>query len=127
MTFLETLQNHLDAIQSRDLASFVETVTQGEAFSFLLPNGAYMSGRDEFIAFTRDWFADPDWQFSCELIRTVQRPELAMALLLVTYDDHDAAGVPYQLTYYLNLLFAQEGERWALVHDQNTLVKEMTR
>ena len=38
----------------------------------------------------------------------------------VTYDDLDAEGRPYSMTYVLTLVFARVDGSWLLLHDQNT-------
>jgi hypothetical protein len=34
----------------------------------------------------------------------------------------DEAGVAVQFQYFLNLIFAKQGNQWLLVHDQNTII-----
>jgi len=123
MNFQEQLQVHLTAIQQRDLPAFLSTMTQGEAVSCILPNGKYFERRSAFVDFTRDWFADPDWQITFELLKTIETAEMSIALLSVHYADKDATGTPYQLNYYLSLGFVLEDGAWRLVFDQNTLCK----
>ncbi len=120
MTFQKTVDVHLKAIQNRDMDAFLETVTAEEKISLILPNGAFIHQRKAFVEFMRDWFSDPDWKMETELLRTVETPGMAFVLLFVTYNDLDQNGEPYTLTYYLNLVFAKENEKWVLVHDQNT-------
>lgn len=122
MSFETTLRTHLDAIQRRDLPAFVATLTSAPELTLILPNGALISGRDEVISFNAEWFADPDWRLSYETVRTLEAGAMAFALLLVTYDDLDASGQPYQIHYYLQLVFRQEDGAWRLVHDQNTSI-----
>lgn len=124
MTFQETLQLHLQAIQTRDLPAFVATLTTAPTLTLLLPNGRFFEQREQVVDFMRNWFADPDWRMTGEVLRTVETGDMGLALLFVTYDDLDAQGQPYQLRYYLTLVFVQEAGHWALVHDQNTLAEQ---
>ncbi len=122
MTFTETVHTHLQAIQQRDMDTFLATLTEQEAISVILPNGTLFETRTAFVEFTRDWFADPDWRMTVALLRTAETAEMGVALLSVSYDDLDQHGQPYQLRYYLSLVFAQQQGAWRLVHDQNTLL-----
>lgn len=122
MTFTATLQTHLQAIQERDLNTFLATLTTDDSISVILPNGTLIETRSAFVDFTRHWFADPDWRMTAELIHTVETSAMGIALLSVIYDDLDQHGQPYQLRYYLSLAFAQQQGQWRLVHDQNTLL-----
>jgi len=124
MNFTETLHTHLQAIQRRDIDPFLATLTTDEAMSVILPNGTLIETRSAFVAFTRDWFADPDWRITTDVVHTIETSEMGVALLSVTYDDLDQHGQPYQLRYYLSLVFAKQQGQWRLVHDQNTLLPE---
>lgn len=121
MSFKATLAAHLTAIQTRDLAAFAATLTTTADCTLILPNGQLITGRDAVLDFHRAWFADPDWRLSLQPVRQLEAADLGLALFEVTYDDLDASGQPYQLRYYLSLLFANEAGEWRLVHDQNTL------
>jgi len=123
VNFAETLQVHLQAIATRDLTTFLSTLTTKPDLTLLLPNGRFFDQRDDVVAFMRNWFADPDWHMDCTVVRTVETRDMGLALLFVTYDDLDAQGQPYQLRYYLTLVFVQEEGHWALVHDQNTVTE----
>ena len=122
-TFQETLSTHLAAMQAHDFAAFLATLTSAPELSLIMPNGRFTGGRAEAVATLEQWFADPDWRIAFETVRTLETAELAMALLHATYDDLDPSGQPYQLRYYLQLLFARQDGQWRLVHDQNTLIQ----
>ncbi|HYF62852.1 MAG TPA: nuclear transport factor 2 family protein [Herpetosiphonaceae bacterium] len=121
-TFAETLSAHLAAMQARDFPAFLATLTDDAELTLIMPNGSFIGRRAEVAATLGQWFADPDWSIAFEPVRTLETAEMAMALLLVTYDDLDPSGQPYRLRYYLQLLFARQSGQWRLVHDQNTLL-----
>lgn len=123
MNFQETLQTHLTAIQNRDWSTFAQTVTQAATFSCILLNGKQIDNAREFLAFTQDWFADPDWQIGFTQLKTIETAHMSIAVLAVHYTDKDPTGAPYQLDYYLSLGFVYEDDAWRLVFDQNTLRK----
>lgn len=123
MNFQAVLQLHLTAIQQRNLAAFLPTLTQGATFHCILPNGKHIATVGDFIDFTQGWFADPDWQIAFSLLSIVETEQMGIALLAVHYDDKDPTGAPYAMDYYLSLGFVQEAGEWRLVFDQNTLRK----
>lgn len=120
MDFQQALEAHLDAITRRDLDAFAATLARSDELTVILPNGTRFKGYDRVIDMHSAWFADPDWRMEAELLHTVERDAMALAVLLVTYDDLDQQGQPYQLRYYLSLVFTQAGADWLLIHDQNT-------
>ncbi|MGN9838483.1 YybH family protein [Nonomuraea sp. H19] len=118
MEFSQALDAHLKAIEARDLDTFLETLHQDA--TLILPNGTLLRGKDAIAEFHASWFGDPDWSMRTETVRTETAGDSAFVVLSVVYDDLDPEGKPYQKTYYLTLYFARAGERWLLVHDQNT-------
>ncbi len=121
MNFQTALATHLAAIQTRDLAAFEATLTTGADCTLILPNGHLIEGRTAVLDFHREWFADPDWRLVLQPLRQIETVSTGLALFEVTYHDLDADGQPYELRYYLSLLFVNEAGEWRLVHDQNTL------
>lgn len=122
LTFQQALQRHLTAVQERDLATFRETIASDGSLALILPNGTYLDEYQEIIEMHQEWFADPEWRMSVELVNQRETPVMASALCLVTYDDVDEAGAAVQFQYFLNLIFAKQGNQWLLVHDQNTII-----
>ncbi len=120
MNFIETLQAHLYAIQSRDFELYVSTLSEQEELTLLTLSGQMTLWRVDFVETMKGWLADPDWKIKFEVIRAYETAEMGFALLYVNYDDVDGEGTPYHLDYFLNLIFAQENGSWRLVHDQNT-------
>jgi len=121
-TFQQALQRHLTAVQERDLATFVDTIASDGSLALILPNGSYLDEYQEIVEMHQEWFADSEWRMSVELVNQRETPMMATALCLVTYEDVDEAGEPVQFQYFLNLIFAKQGNQWLLVHDQNTVI-----
>ena len=122
MSFQKALERHLQAIQEHDVETFLETVAQDGSLTVILPNGNLLDNYDEIAELHQEWFADPEWQMTTELVNMRESKEMATALLLVTYEDVDEEGEPIQFQYFLNLIFAKQGEEWLVIHDQNTLI-----
>ncbi len=123
MSFDQTLQTLLEAIQHRDLDQFLATVSIGEDVSFILPNGALIEGRAAFINLNTAWFADPDWQMDVKVLRTIETPEMAFALMLADYKDATIATEPYAKQHYFSLVFTKKDGGWVLIHDQTSVVQ----
>ncbi len=114
-----TIQAHLDAIQNRDLDTLLDTITTGERLTLIFPDGTLYETRAEYVAFHKEWFADPNWTMTFEPIRTVESPGLATVLLRTTYEDDGPAS---RRQGFLALTFADGGDGWRLVMDQNTRI-----
>jgi uncharacterized protein (TIGR02246 family) len=118
LSFSEAVDRHLAAVTARDLDAYLATVH--DDVSLVLPNGRLLEGREAVAEFHRDWFGDPDWSWTLSPIRTAATENAGVALFAVDYRDLDATGRPYQMTYSLSLTFTKTGDRWLLLHDQNT-------
>jgi ketosteroid isomerase-like protein len=122
MNFQQTLERHLQAVQDHDVDAFLKTVAQDGSLTMILPNGALLDSYEEIEELHQEWFADPEWQLTTELVTQHESDTMASALFLVDYQDVDEEGAPVQFQYFLNLLFANRGGEWLLVHDQNTII-----
>ena len=124
-TFQQALQRHLTAIQAHDLDTFLDTIANDGTLTLILPDGSYLDDYEEIVELHKEWFADQQWKMTTELVATHESAEMASALSLVTYADVDEEGQPVELQYFLNLLFAKQGNKWVVVHDQNTITDLM--
>ncbi|MEZ4865912.1 MAG: nuclear transport factor 2 family protein [Caldilineaceae bacterium] len=123
MTFQQALQRHLTAIQEHDIDTFLETIVADGTLSLILPNGDYLDDYQEIVELHQEWFADPEWRMTTELITQHESDAMASALLLVNYEDVDEEGEAVQFQYFLNLIFVKQGDQWLVVHDQNTMIE----
>lgn len=117
--FEPALSAHLAAIEARDLEAFKATITSGDDLEVIFPNGEVLASTSEVIAFHEEWFADPDWRWDGEVVKTEAGADMAYAL--VRYDYRDTPdGAPR--TSWLALIFGLEDDEWRLIHDQNTRI-----
>jgi uncharacterized protein (TIGR02246 family) len=120
MDFPDAVNLHLAAIGKRDLDGYLATVHP--EVTMIMPDGRLLTGLDEVTAVHRDWFGDPDWSWELDLRRTVTAGDTGLAVFAADYHDLDGEGRPYELSYLLSLVFVRDGDRWLLLHDQNTLL-----
>lgn len=122
MSFQQALERHLQAVKEHDIDAFLDTIATDGSLTMILPNGNLLDSYDEIVELHQEWFADPEWQMTTELVNTHVSSEMASALLLVNYSDVDEDGHPVQFQYFLNLLFVSRNDKWLLIHDQNTII-----
>ncbi|MFS8638456.1 MAG: nuclear transport factor 2 family protein [Gemmatimonadota bacterium] len=119
--FEATLNRHLDAIRTRDLAGIEATITSGPELVLIFPNGHRTTTRDEYMDFHRNWFASDTWTMHIEVLDVEVGRDFAIAMTRTLYEDV-ADGERVQSRSWLTLTFRREGDRWALYHDQNTRI-----
>lgn len=117
-----TVSRHLDAIQQRDFAAFESTLRPDGPIDFILPSGRHSDDSAAFRSMLKEWFETPGWTFDYDVVRRHAGSDLGSALLRVRYRESDRGGQPYALDHFLLLIFQKTGDRWHLVHDQNTAI-----
>ena len=117
-----TVSRHLDAIQQRDFERFESTLATHGTIDFILPSGRYSDDPVAYRGMLKEWFETPGWTFDYDVLRRIEGTDLGSVLLRVRYREADRGGKPYALDHFLLLVFQKSGDRWLLVHDQNTTI-----
>ena len=121
--FRAAVEAHLAAISARDMDRLLRTLTGGNDLTMIAPNGYKFDTRQQYIDFHRQWFAtNDDGKLAAEIVRLIESPALAHALIKYRYSSKDKAGKPQVIDSWLALTFALEDGSWRLVFDQNTLL-----
>ena len=120
--FETLLQQHLAALQSRDIKAYAATITRSETLYLVLPDGKLIPTRFGVIDYYRKWFADPSWRMRFERLRTLVGKDSAVVFFHTVYDGNGNNGEPAHSEGYLTLTFRHEPQGWALVHEQNTRI-----
>jgi ketosteroid isomerase-like protein len=122
--FRTALETHLSAISGRNMDALLPTITGGKDLPMIAPNGFKFDTRQQYVDFHRQWFATKDQgKLDFEIVRVIETPALALALVKYRYSSRDKAG-KLQVSYnWLALTFAFENGSWRLVFDQNTPIE----
>jgi ketosteroid isomerase-like protein len=123
MTFRETLDKHLQAIQNRDLDALVSTLP-ADQLVLVMSDGKDARTVREFVDAHRGWFAMPDWELRTEPLQTFETADVGVAVLRLDYSDLRPDHSRFHEYSVLTLIFARQGDRWVMVHDQNTPIRE---
>ena len=87
----------------------------------IAPNGFKFDTRQQYVDFHRQWFATKDQgKLDFEIVRVIETPALAHALVKYRYSSRDKAGKLQVSDNWLALTFAFENGSWRLIFDQNT-------
>lgn len=119
MTFHETLEKHLKAIQERDLEALASTLP-AEGLTLITSDGHLVRSTAAFLARHRDWFAMPYWALDVREVHVEETAEMGAAVLRLDYREEPPGRPPLRQESYLTLLFRRQGDRWVMVLDQNT-------
>lgn len=111
------MQDHLNAISSRDIAAFKENLTRDDKLYTIVQNGYAFTTPSELIAIHEQWFEDLNWIWEGKVIHKIVGEDMAMALIKYEYRAKPA-DEPFS-TWLLYVFQLQEG-KWRIVHDQNT-------
>jgi uncharacterized protein (TIGR02246 family) len=121
--FRSALAEHLGAIRDRDLARLAATVAP-DGLVLVMSDGRLIREPADFLEAHRGWFAMDNWTLDTESVQTFEGPELGVAVLRLTYHERPAGRPPVTQQSYLTLVFQRRGDRWVMVQDQNTPIKQ---
>jgi len=119
--FVNAVEIHLKVIAERDIQTFAEFLHPDYNCIIILPNGGMIEGHDNILNFHKQWFEDQDWRMETKTIDIFITDTTGYVLLDVVYHDLDEGGNPYEMKYFLSLLFVKIDGKWILIRDQNTL------
>lgn len=121
LSFNETLQKHLDAISQKNLDVIKATVA--DSVTLIFPDGEVLRSKQKFVEFHINWFKDPAWKMTTEILRVQEDGQLAYGLVKYKLINYNKDGsTKSQSTTYLVLVFEKQKSGWKLVHDQNTKI-----
>lgn len=123
MQFDQMIEKFMEAIRQKDLGQVLSLISVDENICEILLNGMAIKGRSAFLNLQAAWFSDPDWQLDYKILRTIETPEMAYALLLIDYRDPKMGDEDYEKQHYVSLAFTKKDDKWVLFHDQTTVVK----
>jgi len=119
--FKSAVEAHLKSILERDFSAFSEFLHPSHNCIVIFPNGGMIEGFENVLNFHKEWFQDLDWRMDAKIVDIFAVNNIGYALLDVVYHDFDQDGKPYDIKYFLSLLFIKADDKWILLRDQNTL------
>jgi hypothetical protein len=123
MTFRETLQRHVRATCTRDLAEVIETIP-ADALDLITADGRLVRSAAEFVQMHAAWFAQSTWSLDATVVSVIESPQMGVALLRLDYRDDPPNQPPVRQASYLSLVFALREGKWVMLQDQNTPIKD---
>jgi ketosteroid isomerase-like protein len=118
MTLRDTVEEHLRAIEARDLDALAATLA-GEELVLVMADGKLVRSAREFLDAHRAWFAMPGWTLRARELELFEGADLGVALFELDYREPPAT----HSRSYLTLVFQKQQGRWRMVLDQNTPIK----
>lgn len=114
LSFRETLQRHLEAIQNRDLRALADTVAES-VLVLITAEGRLLRSAQQFLDAHRAWFALENWKLFVTPVEITEGPDMGYAVVHLLYCENEL-----RQQSHLTLVFARRDDRWQMVLDQNT-------
>jgi len=121
LSWRDTLQRHLDALQTRDLRALGDTIA--EELVVIASDGKLMRTAQEFLEAHRAWFAMEHWTLYATPVEIRETERMAYAVLHLLYCEDQPGRPALREQSHLTLVFEQRAGRWVMVLDQNTPMK----
>ena len=123
--FHQMATKFLAAVRERDLGTFEQFFREDLEFAAILPGGKIINDVPTFMASQKPWFNGNTGSFDFSIQRTEVSADLGSAHVMADYRNVDASGKPFELEIYISFVFRKVDKKWFLVHDQNTVLREV--
>jgi ketosteroid isomerase-like protein len=124
MTFRETLDQHLQTIKDRDLRALGYTVPSDRVL-LIRADGRVVETMPRFMELYEDWFDRARPSLDTEVVNVIETPDLGVAVVRLSYQDDSEDGRPVAESSHLSLVFQRRENKWNLVQEQNTPIRNV--
>jgi ketosteroid isomerase-like protein len=119
LDFKTTLEKHVNSISTKNID--VINATVADSVLLIFPDGEILKSKQKFVALHLDWFKDPNWKMTTEILQIKEDKTLAHGLVKYQLTNYNTDGSTKSIANtYLLLIFEKQKEGWKLIHDQNT-------
>jgi len=122
--FIFTLQKHLDAVSSKDIASLKSTLSPSGKMNLILPNSEITNSTEEFIKFHEDWFEDTTWTFETNILDTEIGDKIGIAVTEIIYREPNRDGKPYFNRMFVSYGLIKLNGNWYVIQDHASSVEK---
>lgn len=127
-SFRATMQQHLDAVSNKDLATLKSTLPPDGKMQLILPQTEITNTVDEFMKYHEDWFADTasKWTFETKILNTVVTDSMGIAITEIVYREPKRDGKPYFNRMIVSYDLKKTGNNWYVIKDHASSVEKST-
>jgi hypothetical protein len=115
----------LKSVKERDFSTFQKFFRNDLPFTAVLPGGKIIDDLPTFMASQSSWFEGKTGSFDYTVQRAESSSDLGSAHAIVDYKNIDANGKAFALQIYISFLFRKVDGDWFLIHDQNSVLREV--
>ena len=115
--FIETLEKHLNAVSSKDLAKLESTLPPDGKYFLMLPRSETTSTSAEFLKMHEEWFTDTTWTFQTKIVYSDVGVQMGLAIVDVMYQEPDRNGQPYFNKMVVSYTLKKFDGKWYVATD----------
>ena len=121
---LGVLDEHLKAIERRDLKALANTLSPDGRMQFILPDTEVMKTTQAFLDYHQKWFnEDSGWSMENSVISANVDKVLAEVVVQAMYSEPDRNGKPYFNRLFVSYTLRNIDGQWYIVKDHATSVE----
>jgi hypothetical protein len=122
--FNNALQNHLDAVMSKDLAALKATMSPKGNMELIQPSSEIVYGVDGFMKFHQEWFAVPDWTVETIILSTDIGETIGVATTKFMYKEPERNGKPYFNRLIVSYTLGGMDGVWYVIKDHASSIEK---
>ncbi len=124
--FVSKMQQHLDAVSNKDLATLESTLSPDGKMQLILPSSEIMHTAKEFVDYHRAWFQDTTWSFETKILNTEIGDKVGMAITEIVYREPERDGKPYFNRMIVSYDLKKMADEWYIIKDHASSIEKST-
>lgn len=123
---LAKMEEHLNAVSNRDLATLKSTMSPNGDMLLILPQTETIVGVDAFMDYHKEWFEFPNWTFTTSIVDSEVSHDMGFVIIESMYREPERNGVPYFNRMTISYDLQKIDGTWFVVKDHATSVEKST-
>lgn len=126
--FVSKMQQHLNAVSNKDLATLESTLSPDGNMQLILPGAEITHTAKEFVDYHRTWFQDTTttWSFETKILNTEIGDDIGMAITEIVYREPERDGKPYFNRMIVSYDLKKVAEEWYIIKDHASSIEKST-
>lgn len=122
--FVERMQEHLDAVSNKDLATLKSTLSPNGEMQLILPGTEIMYSVEKFMEYHKAWFQDTTWTFETKILNTDIGENIGIAITEIVYREPERNGKPYFNRMIVSYALKKIEDQWYIIKDHASSIEK---
>lgn len=122
--FRVALEQHLEAVTTKNFAALKETVPASGELIWILPNGASFNKAEDFLQNHQTWLQEPQWTMTTRIIQADWGSDYGTATVEADLREPERNGKPYFHRMFITYALKKMDGKWLVVMDHASTIEK---